>query len=903
MDVTPEQRCAIEQPGNLIVTAGAGSGKTYVLVERYLRLLLEHATDTDSYDAADLLAITFTDKAAREMRTRVRTAVEDRARVAPRSERPAWEERRAAVEAARIGTIHSFCATLLRAHPAETGLDPRFGVLDEVESGLLIAESVELALSEAIQRVPAERPDLMHLFAEFGLDEMRSLLVALLQGGCEVRVAIADLPDSVALLRTQWDKRLHTVQATTLAELLHSVNWGKACATICRLAAVADAQDRLGEKVLNIASWLAQTEATTQADLSESPSSSPRSIDFTPIQTIKLNVGSKKNWPSAEVLSEAKTALRLLRETYNAYAIVLEIQPDPAQEERAARVTLGLRALYQQALELYTQRKEQNDQLDYDDLERRAVLLLTRYPSVRTRWRSELRAVLVDEFQDTNDEQRAIIYALTGLDQPDQRDDSHPGLFVVGDAKQSIYRFRGADVSVFRTVGQDLLAAGGQAVNLDSSFRMHPPLLDWINQTVAPIMDYQPAPQPYEVPYDPLKARRHVPPHTGCVELHIVNGGERADETRTTEAHTLAARLKALAEGAAGPVVLDKKGHWRKPDYDDMALLFQASTVFEYYEQALREQNIPYLTTAGRGYYGRKEVQDLIHLLRVLNDPTDELSLVGVLRSPLFALEDATIVRLRFANAHSLWDALLNADAPPDAAEISDASTSSAALSFAQATLRELYARRGQLTVVELLRTALVETGYMATISSLPDGERRCVNVEKLVEAARRTGGGGLSAFSAYLESLLLAESREGEAPLETQGSVRLMTIHRSKGLEFPIVVLPDLGRRGRSHKDIWLARRAYGLALQLRNETSEWQKPVAYQLALAQEQRMERAERERLLYVALTRARDYLLLSGAAAKHTGEDWLSQLVQVLGQPWESGGPEGGRYGELQVYVY
>jgi ATP-dependent helicase/nuclease subunit A len=328
---------------------------------------------------------------------------------------------------------------------------------------------------------------------------------------------------------------------------------------------------------------------------------------------------------------------------------------------------------------------------------------------------------------------------------------------------------------------------------------------------------------------------------------------------------------------------------WRAGTCGDIALLFQASSGFEYYEEALRAAEIPYLTTAGRGYYGRKEIQDLIHLLRVFDDPADDLALVGVLRSPLFALEDNVMMALRFRNQRTLWDGLMKG-------EEQDAE----ALVFARETLQQLYGMRSRLTVVELLRAALVATGYLATISGLRDGERRRVNVEKLVQAARLSGGRGLHTFRQYLDRLLASEVREGEAPLEAENSVRLMTVHRSKGLEFPVVVLPELGRSGPALRATWFAQAGEGLTIQLRDQAGERQRPLAMQRALAQEQLIERAERERLLYVALTRAQDFLLLSGGEAQSDGDNWLSRLLQALGYPWSAGGPPGGEFGALRV---
>ncbi|MFP4436968.1 MAG: UvrD-helicase domain-containing protein [Chloroflexaceae bacterium] len=905
MDFTPEQWQAITHAGNLVVTAGAGSGKTRVLVERYLRLLVDTDSDTDR----DILAITFTEKAAREMRDRVRATVEQRARAAARTERAAWEERRAAIEAARIGTIHSFCATLLRAHPAETGLDPHFGVLDEVEALLLLTESVDAALGVAVAEDVGSGPGVTILFDEFGLGELRTILTEMVRAGAEVRMALADLPDNPAALRQEWRTRLAELQADLLNSLLSGARWREACATLQNLVAAARDDDRIGTQVRTIADWLAESGvgAWQPADAAQ-----PATVDFHCIDQINLRGCSKKNWPTADDLAAAKEALRTLRDSYREHAGLLELVGDDALEERAAQVILALRALYRRVVAHYTRRKEQRDTLDYDDLEVRARDLLERHPAVRARWQAELRTVLVDEFQDTNEDQRAIIAALTGLT---ENVAASPGLFIVGDAKQSIYRFRGADVSVFQAVAQTLQDLGGQAVALNTSFRAHPPLLDWINATVAPIFAREEPLRGYEVPFEQLLAHRPPPAHAQCVELHIVPGEGNSATIHDCEAQALAARIQALVAGEAGAIIQEGSHGWRVPRYGDMALLFQASTAFEHYERAFRTAGIPYLTTAGRGYYGRKEVQDLIHLLRVLDDPADELALVGVLRSPLFALDDATILRLRFANPHSLWDALLasggealstqhsalSTQHSAPGTENSTLNTQNSELFFARETLRELHALRGQVTVVELLRAALAATGYPATISGLHDGERRRANVEKLLEAARRAGSGGLSAFSAYLDALLRQEPREGEAPLEAAGSVQLMTVHRSKGLEFPIVVLPDLGRRSPPQTAKWLARRTYGAAVQLRGATGDWEKPIAYQLALAEERRMERAERERLLYVALTRVRDYLLLSGSAAKQSGDDWLSRLLVALGTPWEAGGPAAGTYAALQVF--
>lgn len=918
MNRTPAQQQAITLACNLVVTAGAGSGKTYVLVARYLRLLQERLAlslpeqaDAPPDVLPGILAITFTDKAAREMRTRVRDAVEAQARDAENAaERAAWEQQRAAVEAARIGTIHSFCGELLRAQPAESGLDPQFAVLDEVESGWLREAAVDHTLSElaALLDAPASSqqpgvPDaaLAHLQAlqqEYGLDELRAILVEMLRSGPEARAAVAALPAHPDEMQARWQAWLAQAQAEVFKALLGNAAWRAACTEIVRLAPDASPADRLGSQVAALAAWLA---AAGLSEMDTLPDEPPPIPDFTPVLAIDARHGSKKNWPHPEQLGEAREALKALREACKPAAELLNFAPDAALEQRSAQAIAGLCALYRRAQAEYTRRKAEQDALDYDDMLLRARCLLQEHPAVRQRWQAEFHAVLVDEFQDTNDEQRALIYALVGFGQTSPAAESLPALFVVGDGKQSIYRFRGADVSVFRAVADDIQRHAGRSVALDTSFRTHALLVDWVNQVSQAMFTRQRPLHPYETPFEPLHAQRPAPPFHRCVELHIISDAGSADERRAAEAQIIAGRIKALQTGAAGALVyVSEDEGWRVPTYGDIAILCQASSAFEHYEAALQAEGIPYLTTAGRGYFGRQEVQDLIHLLRVLNDTSDELALVGVLRSPLFALDDAAILRLRLAHPRSLWEAL-HAAPGEDWPTASD--TDAAALAFARDTLTRLYAQRGQLTVVELLREALAATGYLATISALPNGAQRRANVEKLIEAARRSGSAGLFTFSAYLENLLKAEPHEGEAPLEAEGSVRLMTIHRSKGLEFPIVVLPDLARTPPNQQQRWLGKPAYGLALRLRDRLGKNQEPLAYCLALREEKLMQQAERERLLYVALTRARDYLILSGPAEKKSGDSWLSRLLAALGYPWEGGGIPGGSHGPLDVWLH
>ncbi len=915
MRFTEAQKQAIQTDEvDLVVVAGAGSGKTRVLVERYLRLL-------ERYEPDRLLAITFTDKAAREMRARVRDALERQARAATGTQRAHWEQRRAEIEAAHIGTIHSFCAALLRAHPAETGLDPAFRVLDEVEAALLLHESINAALAADI---PGAHAHQVAALDEFGPGELREILVGMVQGGSAVRAAITTLPDQPDALLERWRAALEQGRRAALDELLADPRWRAASDTFWSLVPQAPRGDRLAEQFEALAPLLRALAAGDDLLAGRE--------GLVALDAIKLNVGVARAWGGADRLGAAKACLGTLREPYRQHAALLQAPWDEGLERRAAQAVLSVAAFYRRALGRYAADKSAQEALDFDDLETRAIRLLNQHPTVRSRWQQDLAAILVDEFQDTNAEQRDLVYALASYTdrRPPTTDHQHlygdpsvgappvapsvgappvapsvgaPAgrLFVVADGKQSIYRFRGADVGVFAGVRAAVRAGGGQEINLDISFRAHRRLVALVNYTFERIMRRERPPLPYEMPFEELREHREPSPHPLALEIHIVPApgkdqallAARAD-ARRYEARLLAGRLRELVERRE-PLVAEA-GAWQSAAYGDIALLFQASTAFGTYEEALRAEGIPFLTTAGRGYYGRNEVRDLIHLLRFLHDPGDDYTLVGVLRSPLFALDDATILRLRLANQDSLWAAIENEELKIEnelSSDFSILNSQFSILNFARDVLKSLLALRGRVPVVELLRAALHETGYLATISGLRDGERRRANVEKLLDAARRVGGAGLASFNAYLEALLNVEAREGEAPLEGGDAVRLMTVHRAKGLEFPIVVLPELGRMPPAKSATWLAPGGAGLALKLR-DGSAWVQPVAYQLALAAEEHMERAERQRLAYVALTRAQDYLILAGQQRASSGNDWLSWLLDALGWPWEAGGPPEGR---------
>ncbi len=535
-------------------------------------------------------------------------------------------------------------------------------------------------------------------------------------------------------------------------------------------------------------------------------------------------------------------------------------------DEQAAEALPALATLINQALQEYQRLKDEQQALDFDDLEGKTAQLLTEHSNVRASWQRETRAVLVDEFQDTNDRQRQIVYALAGF-RPGK--DISSNLFVVADAKQSIYKFRGADVTVFRQVQADIKAAEGLSIDLDLTFRAHKPLLAALNTLLAPILgEAETTENPYQVPFAPLRAYRQAPASDAVREPYIefhLGLGEEAVSGRESAAAALAARLRELRQ--------DEKFEW-----GHMALLFRASTAFEVYEDALERAGIPFVTIAGRGFYDRPEIRDVLNALAAIDDPSDDLALAGLLRSPGFGLSDADLYYLRFPDGDDkprpLWEAL-NATI----AEGSDAQARAVNI------ITELRTLTGRAPAAQVLKRFLDLTGYRTILGAVDEGKRGLRNVDKLLADAHRSRLVNLMDFLNYAQTLRDVGAREGEAPVEAEGALQLMTVHKAKGLEFPLVVIADAAYEHRGLVEPVLFDDHLGLLLGLRGADSA--RPAAWKLGGLIEAEKDEAEDKRLLYVAATRAREKLLVSGhvrrlKAGTLSLRGWLKRLGQVIG---------------------
>jgi ATP-dependent helicase/nuclease subunit A len=870
---TPAQNAAIHtHDRNLIVVAGAGSGKTFVLVERFLALLDRNP----DWPLNALVAITFTKKAAQEMRDRVRQELDRRYQQAGSIEdRERWTKHIAAIDSARIDTIHGLCASILRANAAEAGIDPGFEVLDETEAQLLLDDAIDQALETAVQHDRYLAP----LFTEY---EERTIRQALRDF---IAVEMPVVPDD---LFEQWQADWERTAGEALEALRHDPIYIAVAHWI-----PPGGWPKAPDKLFDV--WLQCWDLLAVIDRDSDLESRKRALSEL-AQIIKVNVGSAANWGGKETLDAAKQALKQIRAQALAVLEAIGERPDSTDRKTAKRLPLWV-SLVQHTRDVYWQKKQIDGLLDFNDLERLTRKLLQEHPAVRARYRNtEFKHILVDEFQDTNAVQWDIVRELAGLER-------HGSLFVVGDPKQSIYAFRGADVSVFDQVRGMILEQGGGEIPLTCSFRAHQTLVEGFNYLFRQILrqDTNSPVSPYEVEFgQPLEAFRIEAPSSAPPLEFILIGGEQlednsAENRRRWEACEVAQRIHHMVMHEARPIYDKHIGSHRPMRYGDVAILFQSMSHVTHYEDVFKALSLPFVTVAGRGYYSRQEVWDVLNLLTALHNPADDLALATVLRSPLFGLSDDALLALRLQLGEqgerlSLWEALYRPGELPE--------RESTVVSFASNCLRRLRSLAGRVTIAELLRAALDETGYLAVLTGLPDGARRRGNVEKLLEKAETSGQVTLGAFSQYLRDLTAREIREGEARVETGNAVTLMTVHAGKGLEFPLVVLVDAGWN-RSHNDTGsiLLEPRYGLACKIYDaDEDRLASGYAYQQAKRLRERREIAERKRLLYVAATRAQDYLIISGqlpsnqdgAWKNNTWLGWLWQALEFDGRQFASG---------------
>jgi ATP-dependent exoDNAse (exonuclease V) beta subunit len=772
----PQQRAAIEATGGVFVAAGAGTGKTAVLVERFVRAVVD-----DGLDVQSLLVITYTERAAGELRARIRERLIERGRPDLALE----------LDGAWVSTIHGFCRRLLGAHPLAAGVDPAFRVLDEPQALVLQAEAFTTALERFCA---ADEPERWRLLATYGAAGLRQMLVGvyatLRSAGRDLVLepgARAALPERVSELSEAASCLVDDRRATELQR-------GAAQGALDILAATT-----LPERLLALAEMRAR---------------GPRAATFV----------------------EARDAVVAA-----------------ALEELAARDRELLQELLTAFADAYAEAKAREAALDFEDLQLRTRDLLRQDEAIRERTRQRFRSIMVDEFQDTNRLQTELLDLLsegTGGD-----------LFVVGDEFQSIYGFRHADVAVFR----ERRAAAETVLPLTLNHRSRPEVLAAVNELFAAEFGDE---------FQRLEpAGGAAPALASAFELLVtdkVAAGEADVHWRRSEARHVARRVRELVDaGVARP--------------GQIVLLFAAGTDAEWFEEELRAVGLPTYRAAGRNYFGQQQVVDLLAYLRLLHNRYDDEALLTVLASPFVGVSNDALVLIRADALRQPIFRGIERSLPGDLSE----SDRRLLLAF-----RQRYDRLLEVAAhapLELLcERILAEHDYDLAVLARHDGTRRYANLRKLARLARayeELRGADLEGFVRFVEGQEALGAKESDAVSEEEGgdAVRLLTIHAAKGLEFKVVVVADAGRIRPPVSDILaLSDGRFGFKV-AHPATGTRVGTASYRDVKGERERAEQAERLRLYYVAMTRAMERLIVSGAVgpADEAGEE--TPIAWVLGR--------------------
>ncbi|HEY0455974.1 MAG TPA: helicase-exonuclease AddAB subunit AddA [Verrucomicrobiae bacterium] len=863
MNLTPAQSEAVQASGNTLVIAGAGTGKTKTLIERCLRFILHENVSID-----EILMVTFTEAAAAEMRRRIRQRLEQELAADPYN--PRLHEQLALLENAHISTLHSFCLKLVREHFYELGLDPQITVLAEEQTSLLQIAAFEEIFSRHYSGATAESAAVQLLLqSQFrSRQEWLSELVLQLHTYTQTR------PDPHGWFEGQLSIYSHPEPTQWSCWLVEAVQFWR-------------------EMALPL--LIAQSPENTHAHecakvLEKLPQEMTRSEAALALKAI-LEIDARE-WPNRK-----KTLFRKPLTTFFKHANFLQsLLPveagDPLAEDwnwvRSHMTTL-LRLAREFDAE-YSRLKHEQGAVDFHDLEQFSLRLLwdsqreTSTPLAQV-WRERLKLVFVDEYQDINEAQDRILTALA-------RAETNPNRFLVGDVKQSIYRFRQAAPHIFQGYAAKWNGPGGRAIFLPENFRSHEALLGFINPLFAALMRKEIGGVPFTAEAqlrfgdaanraayksDPAKIEPRVEMH-----LRLRQGSdddsdpllELSDTER--EARLVAERINSLVTNRQ--LVWDKDEELFRPvEFRDIVVLMRSpKRKVETFAKEFARSELP-LETSRIGFFDTIEVLDLLNVLQLLDNPLQDVPAIAVLRSPLagLSLDDLVEIRLTKRNVR-FWTAL-------ELFHHEKIDSHSALWQKIDSFLFRFYewraaARHSSLT--QRLEMILNDTKYLDWLLTQPRGQQRQANVQQLLALAREFDElhhQGVYRFLQLIEAQQQAAGDREPAPLEAENAVRLMSIHQSKGLEFPIVIIPDLGKRFNLSEATTgvILDDICGLCPMIKPPHTGASYPsLPYWLAKNRRRADALGEELRTLYVGLTRAEQHLILLGTcSAKAAEESW------------------------------
>jgi len=884
--LTPAQQQALALDKNISVTAGAGSGKTRILVERFLKIVLQEPQRTRR-----ILALTFTNKAAGEMQERIAGEIQKRlTETVDEKEKAKLRLIRDQLNSAAVSTIHSFCARLLREFPLQAGLAPDFSELDEIGGTIMMHRAVQQALHSLNDDT---EHDWSLLFLSLNRSRIVHMLLEALKNGYDMQKVIArwrqfDEDGYLNYLTEQWLERLRPL----IAGLNIKAFYDQTQQTLAALPAGWQMEHEKGLTTLNRLHAF-QAAYQRQPDGLQALQEALRLIvhmttkDGFAYKNVG-QLGTNKSWPPA-----AREQLVQLSNVSAAFAEALlerGLVEGPGEDDRRwFRIFSLFALLYERAARIFRIMKQEEGALDFEDLQLLTLQLLEQQPGIRHELAKRFSYIMVDEFQDTDELQWRIIKMLAT---DDQRQFHGSKVFVVGDPKQSIYGFRNADIRIFNQVKKEFAVQAGidapgdydGNVVFTESFRFLPQVNAFVNTVFQHVLQ-EDAGNPFEVGYHSLQTKRDLPSDAGWINLALLEEEPEADY--------MGWQIEQLLQSGAEIYEYTPAGEEARPlTYGDIAVLLRTRNKLLDVEQALRNRGVPFKTAKGVGFWQRQEIFDLYHLLRFLDNPQDDFALVAVLRSKFFLLSDETLFLLSREEGTHYLQKISRAASQKTGKYTTEERQ---ALQDVHQQLKQWRLLREHVNLQELLEEIMQRSRFLTLLAAELNGEQAVANVKKLVEQAQMfeiSGAGGLNDFLKYVTDLIEREMREGEAQinLEDRSSVKIMTIHAAKGLQFPVVFLPYLNPKGSNQRGGIYLDGEMGMAAKYEAPDNREAEHLLLRLLKERQRRKEIAEAKRLFYVGVTRASNYLFLS-AQIKNGKEPSKNVLLAWLHQAFLTQGTD------------
>ncbi len=877
MRLTESQEKAITSGKHLSVTANAGSGKTTVLIEKYIKILEEFVDGKKAESMEDIsdivesvVVITFTEKAASELRERATQAIEQRIEEA--KEKNDWiklrklEELRDAMPSAVIGTIHSFCARMLREFAVTAQVDANFAILEGAEKDRTIDIIIEDKLRGFLKRGDEKAERLFKIIEKMKIGNFYKFMKKLVLSRElveKIKRDIYSVGDSNKVVK-MWHEKIfdyvfRVFKESEIENGLRSLA-GHLFAGDVEFYGLVNRFER-AMKERDVA-----TAYRVFCDASE--------MIFKKDGKLREKIANLISEKIPEIQRTIFKIVYLMQRIYNDIKGLSldEFDNFTSQHLQYVDDTKLVLSLYDEINEEYEIFKLENGYLDFEDLQLRASKLLEN-EEVREELSRRFRYIMIDEYQDTNYLQYEIVKKLIKDFSGSVR------LFVVGDDKQSIYGFRGSDVEVFDKTRREICGIeDGEEIYLSESFRLLRGIAGFVNSVFEKIMGERIS--IHEVAYSPIVVGREDD-DDGKVELLLVKKDKESKEDyKIVEARFIARRILDLLGDESAYIY--KNGERKKIEPGDIAVLIRNRNILKQVESAFVEVGVPYIVSSGIGFYQTQEIYDFINYLEFIVNTNDDVALVGILRSPFFGISDVEIFRISvYGKGISFWDKVcdyVNRVEEPKPSE---------RLKRAVKILEEDLKVANRMSIPSLIQRIIVNTMYSGSVLPMRRGEQIIANVQKLIDVARDFEARGFNNLYDFVEQLRFLSSehlREGQASVQSGiDAVQIMTIHSAKGLEFPVVVLPFLGEefkknnRERFNIDIDYG---IGLGIEYHENESEQGLPINFVHSLIKQHKAI-AEEKRVLYVGMTRARDMLILSGAYDDNSRDTYLGWIFDAL----------------------